>query len=77
MHNKTKISLCSVGISGMLGGCLDMNSTNNNNDSEKVKETQVSPSSATLASIQDYTGKGYALPYGKETDKIAEETGTI
>jgi hypothetical protein len=72
MYNKTKILLRSVGISMMLGGCLDMNSANNNQDSEKVKETQASPSSDTIASVQEYTGEGYALPYGKETDKIAE-----
>lgn len=72
MYNKTKILLCSVGISMMLGGCLDMNSTNTNNDSEKTKETQAAPGD-TMVSVQDYTGEGYALPYGKETDKLAEK----
>ncbi|WP_236693879.1 DUF1672 family protein [Sporosarcina globispora] len=50
-----------------------MNSTNNNQDSEKAKETQAAPSGDTAVSVQDYTGEGYALPYGKETDKIADE----
>ncbi|WP_368297628.1 DUF1672 family protein [Cytobacillus firmus] len=50
-----------------------MNSTNNNKDSEKTKETQAAPSEETLISVQDYTGEGYALPYGKVTDEIADE----
>ncbi|MBG9588232.1 hypothetical protein ABE26_14665 [Cytobacillus firmus] len=73
MRKKTKILLCSVGISLMLGGCSGMNSTNNNQDSEKTKETQAAPSEETLISVQDYTGEGYALPYGKVTDEIADE----
>lgn len=71
MYIKTKILLCSVGISMMLGGCSDMNSTNTNNDSKKTKETQAA-SGEMMVSVQDYTGEGYALPYGKETDQIAE-----
>ncbi|MFS0594436.1 DUF1672 family protein [Cytobacillus horneckiae] len=71
MYNKTKVLLCSVGISMMLGGCSDMNSTNTNNDSKKTKETQAA-SGEMMVSVQDYTGEGYALPYGKETDQIAE-----
>lgn len=55
----------------MLGGCSDMNSTNTNNDSKKTKETQAA-SGEMMVSVQDYTGEGYALPYGKETDQIAE-----
>lgn len=56
----------------MLGGCLDINSANSKHDNEKTKEAQASPSSEMMVSVQDYTGEGYALPYGKETDKIAE-----
>ncbi|MBY6052561.1 DUF1672 domain-containing protein [Cytobacillus firmus] len=73
MRKKTKILLCSVGISLMLGGCSGMNSSNNNQKSEETKETQAAPSDETMVSVQDYTGEGYALPYGKETDKIADE----
>ncbi|WP_282174282.1 DUF1672 family protein [Cytobacillus firmus] len=50
-----------------------MNSTNNNQDTEKTKETQAAASEETMVSVQDYTGEGYALPYGKETDKIADD----
>ncbi|KML37542.1 DUF1672 family protein [Cytobacillus oceanisediminis] len=73
MHKKTKILLCSVGISLMLGGCSGMNSTNNNQDTEKTKETQAAPSEETKISVQDYTGEGYALPYGRVTDEIADK----
>lgn len=74
MRKLTKILLCSIGITMMLGGCSDMNDTDKNgNDNEKVKETGSSPTDNGLVSILDYNGEGYALPYGKETGEIAEE----
>ncbi|MGG4467517.1 DUF1672 family protein [Paenibacillus alvei] len=73
MVKNTKFLLCTIGLSIMLGGCSGMNSTNTNNENEEVKETQAGTSSDSLVSVQDYTGEGYALPYGKETDKLAEE----
>lgn len=69
MHKSTKVLLCSAGISLMLGGCSGISSTYNNQDSEKAKV----PSEATMVSVQEYTGEGYALPYGKGTDKIADD----
>ncbi|MBG9588234.1 DUF1672 family protein [Cytobacillus firmus] len=65
MNKKTKILLCSVGISLLLGGCSD--------ESKKTKETQAAPSEETKISVQDYTGEGYALPYGRVTDEIADK----
>ncbi|MCM3707412.1 MULTISPECIES: DUF1672 family protein [Cytobacillus] len=53
-----------------------MNSTNNNEDTEKSKETQVAHSEETKISVQDYTGEGYALPYGRVTDEIADKNLT-
>ncbi|WP_260508071.1 DUF1672 domain-containing protein [Cytobacillus firmus] len=50
-----------------------MNSSNNNQENEKAKETKAAPSEETLISVQDYTGEDYALPYGKVTDEIADE----
>jgi len=73
MYKKTKMLLCSVGLLMMLGGCSGMNSTNTNNENEEAKETQAGSSSDSLVSVQDYTGEGYALPYGKETDVLAEK----
>ncbi|EWG12084.1 DUF1672 family protein [Cytobacillus firmus] len=72
MRKKTKILLCSVGISLMLGGCSGMNSTNTNHDSGKAKDVKTLPSGDTFISVQDYTGEGYSLANGKETDEIAE-----
>lgn len=68
-----KTLLCSVGITMMLGGCSDMNGTNTNEGNKKDNQTQTSSSSDSLVSVQDYKGDGYALPYGKETDRIAKE----
>lgn len=67
------ILLCGMGFSIMLGGCSGINSTNTNNDNEEAKEIQAEASGESLVSVQDYTGEGYALPYGKETDELAEK----
>lgn len=64
MVKNTKILLCSIGLSIMLGGCSGMNNT---------KETQAEPFNDSLVSVQDYMGEGYALSYGKDTDKLAEK----
>ncbi|WP_197246575.1 DUF1672 domain-containing protein [Cytobacillus firmus] len=73
MNIRTRIMLTIIGIPLMLGGCSGKNSTNNNKDSEITKETQAAASEETMVSVQDYTGEGYALPYGKETNKIADD----
>ncbi|MGM0778063.1 MAG: DUF1672 family protein [Bacillota bacterium] len=49
-----------------------MNSTNNNQEIKEAKETQTSASNDTFISVQEYTGEGYFLAIGEETDKIAE-----
>ncbi|MEI2466973.1 DUF1672 family protein [Niallia taxi] len=64
MVKNTKILLCSIGLSIMLGGCSGMNNT---------KETQAEPFNDSLVSVQDYIGEGYAFSYGKDTDKLAEK----
>lgn len=66
--NKTKLitgTLLSAAL--LLGGC-----SNTNGDSNKGGEEQVSKPSDTFVSINNYNGKGYELPNGKKTDKIAE-----
>lgn len=73
MNRKTKKVLFSVGITILLGGCTSLINSNNNQKNEQAKETQAAPSDHSLISVQDYTGEGYALPYGKVTDKIADE----
>lgn len=73
MQKIIKISLCSVAILFMLGGCSGMINSNNYQKNEQTKETQAAPSDDSLISVQDYTGEGYILPYGKVTDEIADE----
>ncbi|MBM7702328.1 DUF1672 family protein [Metabacillus iocasae] len=68
MKINSKTVLFSLGISLLLGGCSGINQGD-----DKGKKTQAASSEDTMASVQDYTGQGYALPYGKETDKIANE----
>lgn len=55
----SKIFLCCIGLITILGGCTDTSETSLSDDS--------------LVSVADYSGEGYALPYGKETDQIAEK----
>ncbi|URM33370.1 DUF1672 domain-containing protein [Cytobacillus firmus] len=59
MQNNLGILLFSVSIPLLLGGCFGQ---------ESKIETQSSQ-----ISVQDYTGEGYALPYGRVTDEIAEK----
>ncbi|MBD7939669.1 DUF1672 family protein [Cytobacillus sp. FSL K6-0265] len=58
----SKISLCCLGIIIMLGGCSNPTDTSETNASDDA-----------LVSVAEYNGEGYALPYGKETDQIAED----
>lgn len=46
----------------MLGGCSNPTDTSETNASDDA-----------LVSVAEYNGEGYALPYGKETDQIAED----
>ncbi|MFE4520860.1 DUF1672 family protein [Cytobacillus firmus] len=73
MHKKAKVLLCSMGTSFMLGGCSGMINSNNYQKNEQTKDTQAAPSEETRISVQDYTGEGYALPYGRVTDEIADK----
>ncbi|WP_444506576.1 DUF1672 family protein [Cytobacillus kochii] len=58
----SKISLWCLGIIIMLGGCSNPTDTSETNASDDA-----------LVSVAEYNGEGYALPYGKETDQIAED----
>lgn len=55
----SKVFLCCIWLITILGGCTDTSETTLSDDS--------------LVSVADYSGEGYALPYGKETDQIAEK----
>lgn len=62
MTRLTGILLYSMGISVLLSGCAEMNNTEQTPTSDEFS-----------ISVLEYNGEGYALPYGKETDQIAEE----
>lgn len=75
MKYKKMIAVFTIGTSLLLGGCLNMNGSSQNPD-EKSKRTDHSTEKQSnhdfYVSVQDYTGQGYRLPNGNETDKIAE-----
>ncbi|MFC0274541.1 DUF1672 family protein [Metabacillus herbersteinensis] len=74
MKHKNKLIVSSIGLSLMLGGCLDMNSSGVDKENDKQQETQDEQlAKETYVSVQDYTGEGYELDNGEKTDKIAEE----
>ncbi|MCA0174027.1 DUF1672 family protein [Bacillus sp. RAR_GA_16] len=63
--------LCSAFI---LGGCSALSHSNDETEIETDKKTETERIEDNyFVSIQDYTGKGYTLDNGEETDQIAEE----
>lgn len=75
MRSNKKALVLGLGITVLIGGC--------NMDTENTKSSEKEPVAATgghgialktenLVSVQEYTGEGYALRNGEETDKIAE-----
>ncbi|RIW32561.1 DUF1672 family protein [Bacillus salacetis] len=71
MNRKKKWIINGIGLSLLLGGCMNMDNANGNGVDEK-KNTQAEVK-AQYARVQDYKGEGYTLINGKENDKIAEE----
>ncbi|MEC0785785.1 DUF1672 family protein, partial [Bacillus haynesii] len=63
-----KISPLCIGITFILGGC--MNSAPENQ--QEYSATTKANSHESLIRVQDYTGQGYALDGGQATAKIAE-----
>lgn len=75
MRSNKKALALGLGITVLIGGC--------NMDTENTKSSEKETVAATgghgitlktenLVSVQEYTGEGYALRNGEETDKIAE-----
>ncbi|CAN7193552.1 DUF1672 family protein [Rossellomorea sp. LjRoot5] len=71
MNRKNKWIIYGIGLSLLLGGCMNMDNANGNGLDEK-KNTQDEVKDQ-YARVQDYKGEGYTLKDGKENDKIAEE----
>ncbi|RIW32533.1 DUF1672 family protein [Bacillus salacetis] len=67
MNGKNKWIIYGIGISLLLGGCMDMDKANDNGQKETSKEMEKQ-----LVSVQDYKGEGYSLPNGEKMDEMAE-----
>ncbi|WP_163530082.1 DUF1672 family protein [Halobacillus ihumii] len=71
MKHKKKVLTLTIGISLLIGGCGVSESGNNQNGDNNSTEGEQNKN--IYASVQDYTGQGYALDSGEKTDKIAEK----
>jgi hypothetical protein len=69
MNTKNKWIICGIGLSLLLGGCMNMDNEKNNVDSKEV----TGPYKDSFVRVQDYKGDGYVLRNGEDADKIAEE----
>ncbi|WP_044339876.1 DUF1672 family protein [Rossellomorea aquimaris] len=70
MNRKNKWIIYGIGLSLLLGGCMDMDNANGNGVDEK--ESAQNEVAAQYERVQDYKGEGYTLNNGEENDKIAE-----
>lgn len=70
MKEKKGIIALSIGMSLLLGGCTNLDNTSSKD--QKVNSIEATQNSNNLVSVQEYTGKGFALPNGERTIKIAK-----
>ncbi|WP_341357046.1 DUF1672 family protein [Rossellomorea sp. y25] len=70
MNRKNKWIIYGIGLSLLLGGCMNMDNANGNGVDEK--ESAQNEVAAQYERVQDYKGEGYTLNNGEENDKIAE-----
>lgn len=73
MNRKNKWIIYGIGLSLLLGGCMNMDNANGNGVDEKESaQSEVKGQSDRFVSVQEFNGEGYTLKNGKENDKIAE-----
>ncbi|MFD2924024.1 DUF1672 family protein [Halobacillus naozhouensis] len=70
MKHKKKVMALTIGISLLIGGCGVSESGNNQNGDSNSAEGKQEENR--YVSVQNYTGQGYDLNGGEQTDKIAE-----
>ncbi|WP_299744527.1 DUF1672 family protein [uncultured Rossellomorea sp.] len=70
MNRKNKWIIYGIGLSLLLGGCMNMDNANGNGVDEK--ESAQNEVAAQYERVQDYKGEGYTLNNGEENGKIAE-----
>jgi Protein of unknown function (DUF1672) len=71
MNRKNKWIIYGIGLSLLLGGCMNMDNANGNGVDEHKEPSKEMEKQ--LVSVQNYKGEGYTLPNGEEMDKIAED----
>ncbi|MFU8690511.1 DUF1672 family protein [Rossellomorea sp. FS2] len=73
MKHKWKLFVCGISISLLLGGCFGVDS-GKKSEAKKTdtKQGDQNYPAEEYESVLTYTGEGYFLPNGKETDKIAK-----
>ncbi|URM33372.1 hypothetical protein LLY41_02495 [Cytobacillus firmus] len=74
MHKIIKISLCSVAILVLLGGCSGANTADNNPERKKAEES--SASRDTFISVQEYSGKVTSFLTVRKPIKSLNKIGT-
>jgi hypothetical protein len=73
MNRKKKWIIYGIGLSLLLGGCMNMDNANGNGvDETKSTQAEVKNHSDRLVSVQEYKGEGFSLKNGQKNDKIAE-----
>src|SRR4051794_9874828 len=75
MRSNKKALALGLGITVLLGGC-NMDTENTKSGEKEILTATggqgIDLNTENLVSVQKYTGEGYALKDGEETDKIAE-----
>jgi hypothetical protein len=66
MNRKNMWIIYGIGLSLLLSGCMNIDNADGKESNGKQAKNQ-------YVRVQEYTGEGYALKNGEETDKIAEE----
>jgi hypothetical protein len=67
MNRKKKWIIYGIGLSLLLGGCMDMDNANGNGEDEIQAEVRDQ-----YARVKEYEGEGYFLNNGDENDQIAD-----
>uniref|UniRef100_UPI0008F8A448 DUF1672 family protein n=1 Tax=Bacillus mediterraneensis TaxID=1805474 RepID=UPI0008F8A448 len=72
--NKKRLLIASIGSALLMAGCLNMDTSNTNQNEDKPKATSKNThTDERYVSVQDYTGEGYRMKGGEEEEKIAKK----
>ncbi|CAM3658215.1 DUF1672 family protein [Mesobacillus zeae] len=71
--HKKRLLITSIGTALLLGGCLNMDTSNEKQNGNTPKATSGTQTDERYVSVQDYTGEGYRMDNGEEEQKIADK----